>query len=81
MNNNLSKDYSVVEILIFCTSIQPEDVYKISEKLNNLQGVLNWSVDHEDWEKVLRIESAGISSSQIIDIISQTGIEIKVMPY
>lgn len=33
-----------------------------------------WNVDFEDWEKVLRIESQGITAENIIDALRTIGI-------
>lgn len=55
------------EILIFRTSIATmEDVGRIEILFAQYPYIQKWSVDFEDWEKVLRIESIEITADEII---------------
>lgn len=66
---------------VFRTTLQNrEEVERISGILNSLPGIVDWSVDLEDWEKVLRIECTGISSDKIIKVLREEGIYIEEMP-
>lgn len=68
------------EILIFCTSIQSEeDVERFSGEITSLPGILDWNVDYEDWEKVLRIECVGVTSVQIMDLLYNKGVYTREM--
>ena len=53
------------------------DLKQLKEILKDISGIVNWNVDLEDWEKVLRIEGVGVSSSLIISLISKNGFFIK----
>lgn len=60
---------------VFRTSIQSrEEVNKISDKMNNTPGIHEWSVDLDDWEKVLRVECSGITPDKIVKILRAKGI-------
>lgn len=48
---------------------QLNDVNQIEDRLNNFPGILDWSVDLEDREKVLRIECKDISVREITSIL------------
>lgn len=70
-----------ITCLVFSTSLQSEeDVEGISDLMNRLPGILEWSVDLDDWEKVLRIECKEISSEQIIRALTDKGVSVEVMP-
>ena len=67
-------------ILVFSTSIRDkDDVELISETLDNLAGIHDWSVDLDDWEKVLRIEGINLNSSVIRKQLLQKGVLIREM--
>ncbi len=54
------------EILIFRTSISKrQDIKRIGKVLNGCNGVEKWSVDFEDWEKILRVECNKLSAADI----------------
>lgn len=58
------------DILIFRTSITGEqDVPKIEKLFAQYPQIHNWNVDFEDWEKVLRIESQGITTVDVIALL------------
>lgn len=60
---------------VFRTSIQSrEEVNRISDKMDNIPGMHGWSVDLDDWEKVLRIECSSITSDEIVKILWAEGI-------
>lgn len=70
-----------ITCLVFSTSLQSEeDVEEISDLMNRLPGVLDWSVDLDDWENVLRIECKEISSEQIIGALTEKGVSVEEMP-
>lgn len=63
------------DILIFRTSITTEqDIERIVFLFAQHSHIHKWSVDLEDWEKVLRIESKGITANNIIDSLHTIGI-------
>lgn len=55
-----------MEILVFRTGVESEDhIENIAPYLNSLNGIYKWSFDLEDHEKILKVESAGISPRSI----------------
>lgn len=63
------------EILIFRTSVRTEkDIEWIGVLFVHKSCIHKWNVDFEDWEKVLRIESQGITAENIIDALRTIGI-------
>ena len=66
------------EIMVFATSIRTRrEIKQVQAILEDVSGITDWNVDLEDWEKVLRVESVGVSSSLIINLISREGFLIK----
>lgn len=63
------------DILIFSTSItKKQDIKRIEILFAQYPQIHKWSVDFEDWEKVLRIESQDITADSIIDVLWTIGI-------
>ncbi len=63
------------DILIFRTSVQrKQDLFRMAGLLDKHPCIRRWTVDMEDWEKVLRIESAGISAAEISDSLRAVNI-------
>lgn len=61
-------------IFIFKTNITSEmDIILVKDLLEANELILEWNVDVEDIDKVLRIVSIGIEKKQIIDIINEKG--------
>lgn len=55
------------DILIFRTSVATKkDIERIAVLFAQNPYIHKWSVDFEDWEKILRIESQGTTADQII---------------
>ena len=64
-------------ILIFRTSITREqDIKRIGILFTQYPQIHKWNVDFEDWEKVLRIESHGITETDVINILQTINIYI-----
>lgn len=58
------------DILIFRTSVTTEqDIDRIGVFFAQYPCIYKWNVDFEDWEKVLRIESQGITATRIIELL------------
>lgn len=76
---NLTK--TETECLVFRTNLQTKtDVKRIADVMNTHSGILEWSVDLEDWEKVLRVVGTSISSRQIISILRSLNVNIQEIP-
>ncbi|WP_163409708.1 hypothetical protein [Flavobacterium ajazii] len=59
-------------ILIFATNIKTKnDKEKISTELNENPEIIQWNIDQEDIDCVLRIVSETISEEQIINILNK----------
>jgi len=57
-------------ILVFATNIKTEtDKQKVSHILDNQSDIIQWNIDQEDIDCVLRIVSYSLSEEDIIDII------------
>lgn len=70
-------------ILVFKTSLmKSKHVLAISSSLDNLPSVLSWSVDLEDWERILRIEATDQSSAhEIAASIKALGFECEELDH
>jgi hypothetical protein len=63
-----------MHILIFKTNIETDDHHKeVSSVLSSHPLIINWHIDKEDIDKVLRIESTINNSIEIISTINQAG--------
>jgi hypothetical protein len=72
---------SLYQCLVYRTTIKTrDDVQSISKVLDNLPGILDWHVDLDDWENVLRIECRNVTSSDIIGLLRANGFEAEEMP-
>ncbi|KKB46302.1 hypothetical protein HMPREF1212_03796 [Parabacteroides sp. HGS0025] len=65
------------DILIFRTSITTElEIERINILFAQYSQIHKWNVDFEDWKKVLRIESHGITETDVINILQTINIYI-----
>lgn len=70
-----------MECLVFSTSIRDKsDVEMISDIFDELPGMVDWSVDLDDWEKVLRIECMDLNPEFIRKLLQKRGIYIRELP-
>ncbi|WP_299161447.1 hypothetical protein [uncultured Tenacibaculum sp.] len=71
-----------MELLIFRTNIESEKKVKSLELIfNNHQSIINWSIDIEDIDNVLRIEASGnLLEKDIIYLVRTKGFYIEVLP-
>ncbi len=70
-----------MELLLFRTDIKSKKKVKtLKPMLNNHSDILNWSVDLEDIDNVLRIEAtANLSEEEVMDLVSVQGFYIKTL--
>ena len=70
-----------MEILIFQTDIQSEDkVSHLEPVFNTHSDILNWSVDLEDIDNVLRIEAkTNLTENTVIELVTKHGFHIKTL--
>jgi hypothetical protein len=77
----MDKDANDIEVLIFKTNINSDtELTKISKVLNDQFNILEWTIDREDIDKVLRIESIGLKSKSVIEIITMEGFHCEELP-
>ncbi len=63
-----------VHVLVFKTNIQfKKDLKTVGVCLQEKNTVLDWHIDREDIDKVLRIESTSNNTNEIIKTITQAG--------
>ncbi|MDM1295722.1 hypothetical protein HX021_15630 [Sphingobacterium sp. N143] len=48
-------------------------ISKISDDLNNAEGICEWNVDTTSSDKILTVKSEGISEEEVIAIIQRKG--------
>jgi len=70
-----------MDILIFKTNIRSKSKAKTLQPIfNNHPVIADWSVDTEDVDKVLRIESTGmLPEVEVIDMVQHLGFYCEVM--
>ncbi len=70
-----------MEILVFKTNVPDQKHFPaFSPQLESLQGVKRWTIDLEDIDKVLRIESDGISPYHVESAMNFAGYECAELP-
>ncbi|HCO66759.1 MAG TPA: hypothetical protein DIT04_03250 [Dysgonomonas sp.] len=52
-------------------------VARIKPFIDKLNGIENWSVDTDNPEKILTVQSVGVTSDQIIDAVESVGFDIE----
>ena len=70
-----------MEILIFQTDIKSEEnVASIEPVLNNHAHILNWSIDLEDIDNVLRIETTtSLTEKAVIEMVKEHDFTIEAL--
>jgi len=63
-----------MDILVFKTNVEDvKQIKKLSPHLRNIHGVIKWNIDLHDCDKVLRIESEGLSPHSIETLLISAG--------
>lgn len=70
-----------MKLLIFKTNIVNESrIKKVNALLAYNPGLMNWSIDMEDRDKVLRIEAEDqVMESDVMEIVNSWGVECYAM--
>jgi hypothetical protein len=67
-----------MEILVFATNVQRRtQVSKVKSLLTRLTGIGNWNFDLEDCDRILRVESKGVSPRHIEAVLNNAGINCR----
>ena len=70
----LSENDNVIKCLVLRTSlVNKTDVERISPVMNDHPDILEWSVDLENWEKVLRVECTGLGIHEVQYLLKEAG--------
>lgn len=65
---------TTMEVLVFKTNLRrADDVERVTSTMNDEQRILKWTVDREDCDKVLRVESDRILADEVAALIRQAG--------
>ena len=72
-----------VQVMVFQTSLEDEnDIRRAEFVLNNHHHIYRWTVDLEDWEKVLKVEAdRNVSYQEIERKISLLGYQCKELDH
>jgi copper chaperone len=63
-----------MEILVFKTNIRyKKQLVQIGRQLEELPGILQWNVDMQDCDKVLRIQARNVDPQSIARSLQQAG--------
>ena len=69
------------EILVFKTDLESEErLEAVKPFLDTHPGILRWTVDRHDIDKVLRIESENVSAGDVIGLLQQGGFLCEELP-
>lgn len=63
-----------MEILVFKTNLENfKQTLKLYPLLKTIKGILHWNVDLEDTDRILRLETAGLSPSLVEQALQNAG--------
>ncbi len=63
-----------MEVLVFKTDMTQQRQLLLADTLSSLGGLLRWSVDWEDCDRVLRVESDNLPSQVVIERLERVKI-------
>jgi hypothetical protein len=73
---------TTMEVLVFKTNLQrADDVERVTSTMNDEQRILKWTVDREDCDKVLRVESDHILADEVAALIRGAGYSCEELTY
>lgn len=68
------------DCLVFSTSVQgKQDLESVASVFNHISNITDWSVDLENWEKVLRVEGVNIDPPVLTKRLREKGVFIRQM--
>jgi hypothetical protein len=75
MDKSRVKKITGLEIMVFKTSLtSPVEIKLLSGILDNHPCIVEWNIDLDDWEKILKIKSRGIEANEVKSILGNLGI-------
>lgn len=70
----LTKNKHNTNVLILKSNIKTKkDAKKVNEIFSQIKSIKRWSIDLDDWERILKVESFILSSENIAVILKQFG--------
>ena len=77
----MKKNNNQYSCLIFSTSIQDRHcLYRVSRLMDNWTEIRKWSVDMEDWQKVLKVEGENLKPDIIKTNLRKLNIQSQQLP-
>ncbi len=71
----------LLQVVVLKTKIHSEeDVQQLAEVLENVDNILKWSVDRQDSDKVLRVETFNTTTEEIMDLLGNNQIFCEELP-
>lgn len=69
-----------MKVMVFKTNLEAEeDVAEVKPLFERKKEIRKWSVDLEDCDRVLRIETDGSDEQDIIGLVRKSGYECEVL--
>ena len=69
------------QILVFKTNILTLNAeLKAAHLLNAQSNILQWNIDHDDIDEVLRVVVLGLDESDIIQLLEEAGVACSLLP-
>ena len=73
-----ARDNEEVLLFIFKTNIAlRSDLEKIRRVLRKREGIISWTLDQEDIDKVLRVKTRTMAMEEIMELVKKGGFEIE----
>jgi hypothetical protein len=80
MKTKMEVELTEVKCLVFSTSLQNKnEVMKVADSFDNTDHILEWSVDLDDWEKVLRVVCKELTAEHIIQLLFEREVTAREM--
>ncbi len=71
----------LLQVVVLKTRIHSEeDVQQLAEVLENADNILKWTVDRQDSDKVLRVETFNTTTNEIMDLLGNNQIFCEELP-
>ncbi len=65
-----------MNVLVFRTNINTDErAHRVACRLSKLSGTCHWSIDLEDEDCVLRIETESLTETDVIRLLTRAGLQ------